>query len=553
MSRQQNFATKQRPAKRNQTLGIQKTTDPTTTQTTRVVRLLNPATISSTYPRRSARLSSKRPQAQAGRWIPPSINEAVPPKPVQQPSKASSNPTKPLPATGQKRQHESEDEFSLQRRRRDSGTVVKSVRELSKANLEEHDRQTKSQTIMSSGKRTLSRRTSTVDISQDTASVSSQKSSSYATYRWIILDSVRIYAENEPVPKNIQTRVDAIIQPSLSEIKEKELSTISNTFCNDFAGVLKGASREDDSVEPIHAALTSIDSRREFFFPRKSDWDANLKPVVKQREWRFNVADKPFNTADDSRDRPSKRQQAASSYISPERSESAIPSSCISLDNSGPPIMPPPAPPKQAVSIVKTPRPDITIGLRDTTVIEKLKAKGLRALEANDFLKALQSQQALCSNPLQPAYPMRFPPLVVEGKSYSTGRPVFEAQNQAAGSGSCMTNLQHTLTELTERTSPGSHQSKEPLAFSICTEGPMMQLWVHYTTLIDGERMYNMNILRICHASTQPFLQEGVKEFFRAVYGVMRWATSEFLDGLVEQLHLIWEAEKRQHENDETS
>lgn len=197
--------------------------------------------------------------------------------------------------------------------------------------------------------------------------------------------------------------------------------------------------------------------------------------------------------------------------------------------------------------MVKTPRPDITMGLRDTTVIEKLKDKGLRALEASDFLKALQNQQALYSNPLQPAYPLRFPPLVVEGKSYSTGRPVFEAQNQAAVSGSCMTNLQHKLTELTERSSPRSHQRKDPLAFSICTEGPMMQLWVHYTTLMDGERMYNMNILRICHASTQPFLQEGVREFFKAVYGVMQWATVDFLDGLVEQLDLVWRAGQRQH------
>ena len=215
-------------------------------------------------------------------------------------------------------------------------------------------------------------------------------------------------------------------------------------------------------------------------------------------------------------------------------------------------MQPPLPPPKQDISIVKTPRPDITIGLRDRTVIEKLKAKGLRALQASDFLKALQNQQELCSNPLQPVYPMRFPPLVVEGKSYSTGRPVFEAQNQAAVSGSCMINLQHKLAEITKRTSPGSSQSKEPLAFSICTEGPIMQLWVHYTTLMDGERMYNMNILRICHASTQPFLQEGVKDFFKAVHGVMKWATSDFLDGLVEQLDLVWKAGQRQPGNVET-
>ncbi|KAI4168816.1 MAG: hypothetical protein LQ346_009029, partial [Caloplaca aetnensis] len=536
------------------TPGVQKTTKPTrSTRTTRAVRSPNLATISLTPLRKSARLSSTNLQAQAGRPTPAPTNKSVAPGPVQQPSTLASNPTKPLPRTGRKRQRDSEDDCSPKRRRRDSRTVVRSVKELSETNLEEHDRQTESETSMGGGKRTLSRRTSTADMSQDTASVSSQKSSSCANYRWITLDSARVYAENGPVPKNIQIRVDAIIQPTISKPKEKELATISKTFCNDFVDVMKGASREDDSVEPIHTALTSLDGGKNFLFPRKSDWDTSLKPIVQQSVWRFNVADKSIDIADDSPDRPNKRQQATSSYISPDSSESAIPPTCTPLDDSGPPMPPPPppppplAPPKQDVSMVKTPRPDITMGLRDTTVIEKLKDKGLRALEASDFLKALQNQQALYSNPLQPAYPLRFPPLVVEGKSYSTGRPVFEAQNQAAVSGSCMTNLQHKLTELTERSSPRSHQRKDPLAFSICTEGPMMQLWVHYTTLMDGERMYNMNILRICHASTQPFLQEGVREFFKAVYGVMQWATVDFLDGLVEQLDLVWRAGQRQH------
>jgi hypothetical protein len=56
--------------------------------------------------------------------------------------------------------------------------------------------------------------------------------------------------------------------------------------------------------------------------------------------------------------------------------------------------------------------------------------------------------------------------MVIEGKSYATGKPVFEAQNRAAVSGSCMTNLQHKLADLTERASPGSYQRKAPLAFS---------------------------------------------------------------------------------------
>ena len=129
------------------------------------------------------------------------------------------------------------------------GTVVEPVQKLSKTNLDEHNRRMGLRTTMGNGKRTLSRRTSVTDLSTETASLSSQKSSSHANYRWINLDSARIYAENGPVPNNIQARVDAIIQPTLIAPQEKELSAISNLLCNDFIDVMTGANREDDSVE----------------------------------------------------------------------------------------------------------------------------------------------------------------------------------------------------------------------------------------------------------------------------------------------------------------
>ena len=203
--------------------------------------------------------------------------------------------------------------------------------------------------------------------------------------------------------------------------------------------------------------------------------------------------------------------------------------------------MPPPLGPfKHNVFIMKTPRPDKTIGPTLINLVEILKARGIREVEAWDFLKAPQYQQALRFSPLQPTLPMCFPPMVVEGKSYSTGKTVFEAQNQTAVSGAYMTDMQHNLAKFTESTCHGSHQSIEPLAFSIYTEGPMVQLWVHYTTLMDNVRMYHMNILKICHASSLPSLRDGVREFFEAVDDVMRWATSELLGEIANQLVLVW-------------
>jgi hypothetical protein len=259
------------------------------------------------------------------------------------------------------------------------------------------------------------------------------------------------------------------------------------------------------------------------------DWEQCLKPNIQQRSWDMSFLESSHDEADDTTSRLNKRQQVDTSYISPDTSQSDMP--------------PPPTLPKQDTSPVKTPRPDITVGLRHSTVIEALKAQGLGQNEADEFLDYLQSRQILCSNPAQQALPIRFPPIVVEGKSYATGKPVFEAQNQASVSGSCMTNLQHKLADLAASASRGSYRSRAPLAFSICTEGPHIELWMHYTVLVDGVRTYIMKIVKTCHAS----LQEGVVEFLTTVDNVMIWATTEYMKDIVEQLVLVEEAGRVQN------
>lgn len=269
---------------------------------------------------------------------------------------------------------------------------------------------------------------------------------------------------------------------------------------------------------------------------RSLDWDASLKPSTQRKTWQFKT---PANNPDASTSHnvaiPQQQQEedprAETFYMSPASSGSIMP----------PPALPPST--RQDNPGVKTPRPDITVGLRLDLLVEALKSQGLGEIEARDFLKDLQYQQALYSNPLQPVYPLCFPSLVVEGKSYSTGRSIFEAQNQAAASGPCMTNLQHMLSELTQLNSTTPAKGgKEPLAFSICSEGPILQLWVHYTTSVDKVRIHQMNILKICHASRRPSLREDVRDFLIAVDGVMKWACSDFLDEVVRQLVLVWKA-----------
>lgn len=96
-----------------------------------------------------------------------------------------------------------------------------------------------------------------------------------------------------------------------------------------------------------------------------------------------------------------------------------------------------------------------------------------------------------------------------------------------------MINLQLMLAEFVDKVPFGSHSNNAcTLAFSICTEGPLLELWVHYTTLEDDIRFYNMSLLKTCHA----FLQNEVLEFFMMVNSVMDWAINDFLNDITEQL-----------------
>lgn len=247
-----------------------------------------------------------------------------------------------------------------------------------------------------------------------------------------------------------------------------------------------------------------------------SDWDPALKPTVQRRRYTLVIAADTPNDIDNALDESTKKRQP---YMTPNGSASTMP--------------PPRIQPKQDIGGLKTPCPDITTGLHDRVVAAKLASVGVSKPQSDDLLKDLQFEKAFISCPGQPALLLRFPSLIVEGKSYATGKTLYEAQNQAAVSGSMMLVIQHKLSELA-----GSEFPNLPLAFSICSEGPVMELWVHHITSDASVRYYKIHFLKICHASAFDM----VVEFFLTVLCIMRWAKSIFLDDIAEKLLRVWES-----------
>ena len=184
---------------------------------------------------------------------------------------------------------------------------------------------------------------------------------------------------------------------------------------------------------------------------------------------------------------------------------------------------------------IKTPRPNFTIGLRHSVIANALMERGLSKFEAEEFLEFLQSERKLCLDPTQNFLDVRFPVLVIEGKAYATEETIFEAQNQAAVSGSCMVNLRQQLTDVSYRVFPNPEDRKTHLAFSICTEGPQIEFWVHYALSEDQVRSHYMNVFRICHGS----LQGGLEDFLMDVERLMEWTKDEMLNEIADQLYTL--------------
>ena len=204
--------------------------------------------------------------------------------------------------------------------------------------------------------------------------------------------------------------------------------------------------------------------------------------------------------------------------------------------------------PDEDSSPIKTPRPNISVGLSNDVIVKHLQSQDLNKTEAQDLLNDLQRQTTvrdsrkpfeplLCSEPTQRALQLRFPFLIVEGKSYATGKHIFEAENQAAVSGACALKIQRDLGDLVEQAAQGSglgdgEEAVGPLVFSICTQGPFHELWAHYDCVVNDVRMFHMVIIASCRAP----VQREVLPWLILVDNVMTWGSGEFLNGVVKRL-----------------
>ncbi|OQV09475.1 hypothetical protein CLAIMM_13593 isoform 1 [Cladophialophora immunda] len=356
-------------------------------------------------------------------------------------------------------------------------------------------------------KRTSSRR-SIVPSEEDT--VRSQRSSNTnAFYRHKHLQAVQIHIHAEP-PDYIEAAANRIVNARVSKQRRAELRVVAQGLSDDCLKNVRAQSGEDDFINPLHTALKAL-GLKNLCLHEKAEWREELKLILD-------------------------RESASSSSL---ESNTMLPPA-------------PPVPEKEGDRYpIKNPRPDLSIGTDLTALVSALSAQKLNKAKATVFIDWLQNEmvQHEPEGPLEPmlllvpavrALDLAFPFAVVEGKAYSTGKQIFEAENQAAVSGAYALKIQLDLDSLVNSGAirsgalPTSSNTHPPLFFSITTQGPIHELWLwyHWTVYDDGVRKFESKLLDSCNALV---LERG-EDFVVKLNNVGNWGTGPFVKSLVERL-----------------
>ncbi|KAL4935258.1 hypothetical protein BDV06DRAFT_234484 [Aspergillus oleicola] len=187
---------------------------------------------------------------------------------------------------------------------------------------------------------------------------------------------------------------------------------------------------------------------------------------------------------------------------------------------------------------LKDPRPDIYVGLLDESIIIALEPrKGLNA--ARSFLLDLQDTSSLISDPHVTPLGLRFPFLIVEAKAAATGGNLYQAQNQAAVSSSTALQILKNMSDLNQESQEEIEKGNQPeqgfnqkLAFSVTTEGPIHELWLHFRTS-------NEDFYMACVGAWRITLKDGSMDLLRHLFAVLRWGDAEFRNTIVSTLQLV--------------
>lgn len=178
-------------------------------------------------------------------------------------------------------------------------------------------------------------------------------------------------------------------------------------------------------------------------------------------------------------------------------------------------------------SDILTPKPNITMGLTHKAF----------AREHQRLLIDYQDRELILSDPHAAVMGIRFPFMIAELKAIA---PLSKVQNQAAVGGACMLTI---LEDLACQAARSTHHQAPPLAtaadlplalvlcFSVVTEGPVHELWVHFRRE-DGFHMVNLSIWRTT-------IRSHAEELVNCLGRIAEWGKGHFKERVLEMLDRV--------------
>ena len=378
----------------------------------------------------------------------------------------------------------------------------------------------------------------------ETVSDRTQRSSNTnALYRHHNLAAVQIRLHTEP-PDDIEMAIKDIVNTELPDQHRAKLSAVAKELRDSCLENVRAQTGEGDFISPIHAAIKALHLKK-LCIREKAAWRSELKPIIRQQPYfssSFMAGIQQLGVDGASAPPPKRQQQYTTDYMSPKYSMTNVITPSANTPQE-PSMKPPPAlvPENADRSPVKTPHPNLSMGIHREALISALSSQDLDDHEASVFIDWLQTEmvQHEPGGPLEPmlilvpalrALDMAFPFAVVEGKAYSTGRQIFEAENQAAVALACAHNILNRLDRMANGGRITTAQSR--ILFSITTQGPIHELWAHWTVIKGGVRIFESKLWD----SWNTLVQERAVDFIIKLNSVCVWGTGPFLKSVVEAL-----------------
>jgi hypothetical protein len=126
---------------------------------------------------------------------------------------------------------------------------------------------------------------------------------------------------------------------------------------------------------------------------------------------------------------------------------------------------------------------------------------------------------------------LRFPFLIAETKGLSLNGGLVAAQNQAAIGAACMLKILDNLEDQAALPMAPISTAATRLCFSITTEGPVHELWVHFK-LGEATHMQNIRVWRTTH-------QRDVRELVYCLARILKWANNDFMQKIQQKLDIV--------------